>query len=290
MQEFSLSFIQVDLNITFSRRRIKNFLMIFVCGAAIALAMPAQGFDKKKYSQSLNEFRPMAEQGDIEAQFIIGLIYLESPITGDIESAEYWLEKAAENGHLTAQVMLGDIYRSNRKMRDYAKAIRWFEVAANRGDAVAQYGLGTMFYHGYGVEKNNVLAMNWFLKSAEQNEVRAQGILGNMYLQGQGAPQNYRLSAKWFRLAANQGDALAMYALGLIYENGLGFERNLMSSHFFYSLANTAGHKSDLAAMLRVGAKLSPSEINEAQRLAKEWKPGTPLPNPSSRPSNRKLP
>ena len=132
--------------------------------------------------------------------------------------------------------------------------------------------------------------MNWFLKSAEQNEVRAQGILGNMYLQGQGAPQNYRLSAKWFRLAANQGDALAMYALGLIYENGLGFERNLMSSHFFYSLANTAGHKSALAAMLRVGAKLSPSEINEAQRLAKEWKPGTPLPNPSSRPSNRKLP
>jgi len=44
---------------------------------------------------------------------------------------------------------------------DYATALTKFRPLAQQGDARAQYNLGVMYYRGYGVTKDDVLAHMW---------------------------------------------------------------------------------------------------------------------------------
>lgn len=242
--------------------------------------------DSASYSATLNEFRPLALAGNTDAQFLVALAYYRSNIDGDLQSAEYWFEKAAQQGHMSAQLYLGDLYRKAGPMQNYFKANLWLKKAAEQGDSVAQYVFGTMFYHGYGVEKNYSQALQWFEKSANQGEVRAQGILGNIYFQGQGVPQNYLQSIYWFQKAGSQGDPLAMKGLGLIYEAGFGVEKSLFLAHVMYNLALANGRGSDdlKLTLLQIEKQLPASQVVQAQEMATRWKVGTPLPSNSSPP------
>ena len=94
-----------------------------------------------------------------------------------------------------------------------------------------------------------------------------------MYYNGQGVSQDYIEALKWRSNAAEQGDALAQAALGAAYEEGRGVPQDYVQAHMWLNLAAAAGDKK--AAKLRdiIAAKLSPTELAEAQRLAREWKP-----------------
>lgn len=240
-----------------------------------------QAQDKESYSTRLNEFLPLAESGNVDAQFLVALTYYTSKYDGDLQRTEYWLERAAQQGHVKAQLYLGDLYRKVGPLQNYLKANVWLKKAAEQGNSGAEYLLGTMFYHGYGVEKNHSLAITWFEKSANQGEVRAQGILGNIYFQGQGVPQNYMQSIYWFQKAGSQGDAIAMGALGLIYEAGLGVEKSLPLAHVMYNLALANGLESGATqkTLFRIARQLSVAQLLQAQEIATQWKVGTPLPS-----------
>ena len=84
-------------------------------------------------------------------------------------------------------------------------------------------------------------------------------------------------AAMWYRLGAEQGEAEAQITLGLMYENGDDVPQNYVEAHKWYSLAaagDQPGEVRDWALRNRdnVEAKMTPSEIAEAQRLAREWK------------------
>ncbi len=85
--------------------------------------------------------------------------------------------------------------------------------------------------------KDYETALRLWRPLAEQGEVVAQAHLSAMYYQGKGVPQDYVLAHKWINLAAAQG------------------------------------HKA--ARKLRDGLSrdMTPAQISEAQRLAREWKP-----------------
>ncbi len=54
------------------------------------------------------ELKERAIEGDVEAQYELGLMYKYGlGITQDREEAFYWLRKAAEQGHVMAQDNLG---------------------------------------------------------------------------------------------------------------------------------------------------------------------------------------
>jgi TPR repeat protein len=72
---------------------------------------------------------------------------------------------------------------------------------------------------------------------AEQGEVHAQFILGYMNANGHGVPQDFVKAHMWFNLSAAQGEA-------------------------------EAAENRDIVA-----AKMTPAQIAEAQKLAREWKP-----------------
>ena len=112
---------------------------------------------------------------------------------------------------------------------------------------------------------------------AEQGDARAQTSLGGMYYNGQGVQQDYVEAAIWTRKAAEQGYAPAQADLGVLYWNGQGVPQDVVLAYMWLSLA--AAQEPDAVEERDVAAsQMTPDEIAEAQRLAREWKPTAPSP------------
>jgi hypothetical protein len=124
------------------------------------------------------------------------------------------------------------------------------------------------------VEGKFAEATRWYRLAADQGHARAQCNLGIMYATGRGVPQDDAEAVRWYRLAADQGHADAQYNLGFRYANGLGIPQDYVQAHMWYSLAasrSTGGYRETFAENRDVIAdQLTPDELNEAQRLARE--------------------
>ena len=140
-----------------------------------------KGLDAYKagdYATALQEFRPLAEQGNAEAQAWLGWMYdIGQGVPQDYAEAVKWYRLAAEQGHAKAQNNLGNMYGTGRGVpQDYAEAVRLSQLAAEQGNANAQGNLSVMYYHGQGVPQDNVLAHMWAnLGAANGSEIAAEG-------------------------------------------------------------------------------------------------------------------
>ncbi len=90
------------------------------------------------YKTALKEFRILAEQGNAEAQFNLGIMYVEGKGVS----------------------------------KDNTEAVKWYRKAAEQGDAQAQNNLGLMYSEGEGVPEDYMEAVKWYRKAAEQGECR----------------------------------------------------------------------------------------------------------------------
>ena len=104
---------------------------------------------------------------------------------------------------------------------------------------------------------------------AEQRNAEAQFNLGRMYSYGRGVKQNHKEAVKWYRLSAEQGDADAQFNLGLMYHKGQGVLQDYVLSHMWFNLAGINGDKSAVKNRDMIGERMSPSQIREAQQLAR---------------------
>ena len=147
---------------------------------------------------------------------------------------------------LAAAVVAGPIEdASNAYERgDYATALRLLRPLADHGVAEAARDLGFMYYNGLGVPEDYAQALKLYRLAAEQGLSGAQHDLGIMYLKGQGVPQNYVLAHMWFNLAASQTPA-----------------------------SKKADRDSAVSHRDSVESKMTPEQIAEAQKLARDWKP-----------------
>ena len=159
---------------------------------------------------------------------------------------------------------------------DYATALREIRPLAEQGDANAQGLLGVLYDNGRGVPQDSVQARQWYEKSAAQGFAAAQGNLGSMYYTGEGVPQDYQQALRWLRLVADQGDALGQVKLGLMYEQGKGVPQDYVQAHKWYNLWAANGEKLGVEARDALAKQMTPTQIAEAQKLAREWKPKIP--------------
>jgi TPR repeat protein len=128
-----------------------------------------------------------------------------------------------------------------------------------------------MHYKGQGVLQNYKKASKWIRLAADQGLAVAQTNLGLMYIKGQGVPQDHREAFKLFELAAEQGGSSAQYRLGMMYEHGRGVLQDNVSAYMWYSLGASQGHKIAGEHRNIIEKKMSPSHIEIAQQLAREW-------------------
>ena len=74
-----------------------------------------------------------------------------------------------------------------------------------------------------------------------------------------------------------QGDADAQFSLGLMYRKGQGVPQDytvaLKWAHMWFNLAAAQGHEQARENRDIISDGMTPAQIAEAQRLAREWKP-----------------
>jgi len=156
---------------------------------------------------------------------------------------------------------------------DYPTALRLIRPFADQGMAAAQNNVGFMYYSGQGVSQDYDEAMKWYRLAAEQGNAAAQANLGFMYYNGHGVSQDYAEAAKWFSLAAEQGYALAQNNLGSLFIMGRGVPKDFVQAHMWLGLSATQGNQDATENLERVERNMTPAQIAEAQKLARNWKP-----------------
>ena len=156
---------------------------------------------------------------------------------------------------------------------DYATALREWRPLAEQGHAVAQYSLGLLYANGQGVPKDDAQARQWYEKSAAQGRADAQVNLGILYDYGRGVPQDFKKAVYWYRLSANQGNDLAQRQLGLLYERGDGVQQDYVEAYMRYSLGAANGATRGATLRDALAKQMTPDQIAEAHKRAREWKP-----------------
>lgn len=160
-------------------KRILLALTFAIAFCATARADYKEGltaYQARDYPRAVKEFTPLANQGNREARYLLGLMY----------------------------------YTGQGLPQNYKQALNWFQKAATQGQADAQYVLGAMYYTGKGIDKDEPKAIVWFRKAAEQGHADAQYLLGMTYLyRAGGMPKDVVLAYMLWNLSAASGNANA---------------------------------------------------------------------------------
>ena len=129
-------------------------------------------------------------------------------------------------------------------------------------------------------EYSTALRLYLFGTLADQGYAFAQFRLGVMYAEGRGVPDDSAEAAKWYRRAADQGHADAQLYLSVLYDVGSGVPQDHVQALMWSILA--AGNSQALDTENRniidespsiIGDKMTPEQIAEARKLAREWRP-----------------
>ncbi len=116
-------------------------LALFVLGMLVPGVLAADfksgldAYGRMDYTRALRELEPLAQQGHIDAQNMLGNMYsLGKGVPQDDVQAALWYRKAAEHGDTDAQLTLGAIYLEGRGVpSDIVTAYAWFSLAAGQG-------------------------------------------------------------------------------------------------------------------------------------------------------------
>jgi TPR repeat protein len=200
-------------------------------------------YNDKEYKKAVEYYTKAAEQGLLNAQTQLGILYLNSEhVETDYEKAVKWSTKAAEQGDSIGQTLLAVCYYDGKGVeKDYKKAVEWLSKAAEQGQANAQTYLALRYYGGEGVEKDYKKAVEWLSKAAEQGLADAQTYLGIRYYNGEGVEKDYKQAVQWWSKAAEQGLADAQNYLGLRYYSGEGVEKDYKQAVEWLSKAAEQG-------------------------------------------------
>lgn len=147
-------------------------------------------YKKDKYAEALPLFQSLAEQGNAEAQYKLGLM------SWDDTQKIYWYKKAAEQGYADAQINLGSMYYWGKGVaKDDTLSAYWynkFEANVEKKEYMSQRA-DDLYDQGQYAE-----ALPLYLHLAEQSNAEAQYRLGFMFLIGNGVAKDKIKSAYWY--------------------------------------------------------------------------------------------
>lgn len=156
---------------------------------------------------NFNKQLMLAEKGEAQAQFIVGICYLKGDgVKQDNITGYDWLKRAAEQNYSRAMV-----------------------------------ALGTCYENGIGIDKNADLAESWYQKAydfywdlAQKGNPEAQVLIGKFFEEGKGGVgKNYDGAEGWYRSALSSG-----FKEAEIYLKELDIKRNKEQSVEYKSSQN----------------------------------------------------
>lgn len=201
-----------------SRRFIPHGIALAVALAAFACPAVAadvetgrRAYQAGDYFVALENWLPLAEEGDPDAAFGMGMLYERGYGLGrSAPEAASWYRRAAVAGHAGAAYNLGNLYRKGDGVpRDTAEAVRWWRKAADGGLPQAQINLGVAYQKGDGVAKDEAAAFAWYARAAEGGDPAGMFYFGVAHENGVGTPPDLAAAVGWYRKAAEAGEARA---------------------------------------------------------------------------------
>ncbi len=225
-------------------------------------------------SGAMSFLKRMAEDGDVDAQCVLGLAFENGIGTGVSERDAFgWYRMAADRGDGFARKGLerlsfplyqkyGDqdyigiaagygnveyVLHTGVRLEDEGsakslkKAMEIYRKATESGDPRPYRFIGNLYERGLGVETSNEKAVEYYRKAAEMGFDVAQCDLGYMYDHGMGVEQSYEKAVEWYRKSAEQGYPRAMNNLGLLYHQGMGVEKSYEKAFELYMEAASGG-------------------------------------------------
>lgn len=264
----------------YAQAEVEPGLLAGGCGSILGQCRRGSGVGRRLRTERGSMRRPKMG-GTLAAFVIVAFILNVSPtFAGDFEDAtaayrrgDYvtalrLIRPLAQQGHSIAQYNLGLMYEKGEGVaQDSSVAVEWYRMAAQQGYASAQHDLGVSYYKGEGVAQDYKEAEKWFRLAAQQGYASSQSSLSVMYLNR----SDYKEALKWVQLSANRGHAPAQVNLGLMYYNGQGVTRDYVRAHMWVSLAALQGDPNAMNSRDIIAKKMSPAQIAEAQRLARDW-------------------
>ena len=229
-------------------------------------------------TELMREYRQLAESGDAEAHFYLGVMYESgNGAERDPAAAVDHFKQAAKQGHVWAQYNLGVMFsKGDGAPQDPSAAVRYYRQAAKLGHASAQYNLGVMLSKGDGTRQDLPAAAECYRKAAAQGHADAQINLGLMHYSGEGVPRDHAAAMHCFRRAAVRGSAEGQHRLGEMYAYGKGVPQDSVAAHMWLNLAAAQTLQSfEQADDLRewLANTMTDAQITEAQIRASEWRP-----------------
>ena len=128
------------------------------------------------------------------------------------------------------------------------------------------------------MQKDYAEAAKWYRRAADQGDIIAVFNLGGLNENGRGVPQDYAEAVRLYQIAADAGNADAQYNLGRMYGLGQGVPQNYVIAHMWFNLAAVQGAPDAVGLRDGIAKLMTPTQIAQAQKLAREWRAVSPLP------------
>jgi TPR repeat protein len=126
-----------------------------------------RAYAERDYATAIREFSAVAEEGNAEAQLIVGKMYMIGQgVPKDADQAMKWYKAAANQGNADAQFFLGAMYLLPQK--DIAEGLKWLKLSAQQGMQDAQFLLGMAYLMGQNFTHDLVQAYMWLQLAAAQ--------------------------------------------------------------------------------------------------------------------------
>jgi len=158
----------------------------------------------------------------------------------DSGAIRVWTPPATE-GNPEAQFRLGLMYLSGRGVaRDQKMAVSWFKLAVEKHHIGASLSLARLYMDKAGVIYDPDAALGLLRDVAGQGIIEAQRYLGELYRTGGDVAQDFDEARRWYQLAAAKGDISSQAGLGELYRYGYGVEQSYPRAYMWFSLAGSA--------------------------------------------------
>lgn len=149
------------------------------------------------HAQSFSQWKQLAESGNVQAQFVIGNMYVNGEMCNkDFEKAVFWYKKSINNGNKIVIPYLALAYHNENKFTEaYPLFLSFAQNPENKNVeekmfALSQFCVGLYKLEGMGIEKDESGAIEWLEKAKNNGEEFAYVTLGECYLKGTGIEKN----------------------------------------------------------------------------------------------------
>lgn len=202
----------------------------------------------KDYDKAFQYLSDAADRNQSSAMKMLGDMYYNGQVgsKADYLMAKEWYEKAIDAG---SQAAIGALYDVGYKyLTDYSLGNNCLEVAfacfkktADAGFISGMNAVGVCYYNGYGVEKDEDMAVKYYEMAAQEGDGYAMRNIGEIYWKK--GDSNTDKAIAWYKKAvvAKNPNVSAMMTLAEIYETGDRVQADLELAIEYYKMAAEEG-------------------------------------------------